>query len=166
MAAPRHARTKQRHRFVQDGEVQVVHMSGQRDGDAVATSRGRIAALEAALEAEQAARAKAEHQAQASLAQVHALETKLAHVELSAREVMETERQGREQAEADLRLAIAARDAAQQELSDRPVAVAPEPVKERVKPPRVARPKAGPRVKEPQPVKWWLGKFQGKAATE
>ena len=96
------AMPKQRHRFVQDGEVPVIHLSGQRDGDATASLRGRIAALEAEFNAEHAARLRAEQSAQAALGQMHALETMLGHVELSAREAVAAERQAREQVEAEL----------------------------------------------------------------
>ena len=155
------ATPKQRHRFVQDGEVPVIHLSGQRDGDAVASLRGRIATLEAECNAEHAARLKAEQAAQAALGQMHALETKLAHVEMSAREAIAAERRAREQIEAELQLAIVARDAALQEVS-----AAPAPAKERAKStPRVPKLKREPRPKEPQPVKWWLGAAKIKAAS-
>ena len=150
------AAPKQRHRFVQDGEVPVTHLTGPRDGDATASLRGRIAALESELDAAQAARLKAEHSAQAALGQMHALETKLAHVEMSAKEAAAQERQAREHAEAELQRAIVAHELA---LQDRTAAAAAAPAKERAKStPRVPKPKGVPRAKGPQPVKWWLGK--------
>ena len=157
------AAPKQRHRFVQDGEVPVIHLSGPRDGDAMASLRGRIAAIESERDAEHAARLKAEQSAQAALSQVHALETKLGHVEMSAREAVAIEREARGQVEAELQRAIATRDAAQQALSESAI---PAPGKERVKsPPRVPKQHGLPRVKEPQPVKWWLGKPEAKATS-
>ncbi len=154
---------KQRHRFVQDGEVPVTHLSGPRDGDAAASLRGRIATLESELEAEHTARLKAEQSAQAYLAQVHALETKLGHVEMSARESVALERQAREQAEAELQRVTVARDAAVAELS----ASTPQaPAKKRAPAtPRVAKQKGLARAKEPQPVKWWIRKPQAKTAS-
>ena len=150
------AAPKQRHRFVQDGEVPVIHLSGQRDGDTTASFRARIAALEAECNAEHAARLKAEQAAQAALGQLHALETKLAHLEMSTRETVASERRLREQVEAELQSAILARDAARQE---------PAPAKERAKPlPRAPKQKGASREKEPQPVKWWLGLGKVKAA--
>ena len=154
------AAAKQRHRFVQDGEVPVTHLSGARDGDATASLRGRIATLETERDAEHAARLRAEQAAQAALTQVHALETKLAHVEMSGREAVAEERQLREQVEAELRQAVHARDEARQELT---AAAVLAPVKERLKAPRVPKQQRAPRLKEPQPVKWWLGKSQPKA---
>ena len=150
--------TKQRHRFVQDGEVPVIHMNGLRDGDAAAASRGRITTLEAAVETEHALRIKAEQAVQAGLAHIHALETKLAHVEMSAREAVATERQARARAEAELQVAAAARDVAPPPITALPED-APRPVKPRVK--RALQAKM-PRVKEPQPVKWWLGSARSK----
>ncbi len=148
------AAAKQRHRFVQDGEVQVIHLSGQRDGDTNAASRSRIAALEALLEAERAARTKAEQAAQSASLQMQAMETKLAHLEMSSRESGATERQAREHLEAELQRAVAERDAAQLALTAQATAAVTPPVKERAK--RVPKAKAPPRVKEPKPVKWWL----------
>ena len=150
---------KQRHRFVLDGEVPVTHLTGTRDGDTAAATRGKLAALEASLEAEQAARAKAEQAAQASMAQMHLIETKLAHVEMAAGEALEAERRMREQAESQLQAALAERDVAREALAAQP---APKPVvrKERVK----AEPRT-PKLKEQKPVKWWLGKSPLKAST-
>ena len=156
----------------------VTHLSGPRDSEAPSTSRTRIAALETQLEAEQAARAKAEHALQASITQIHALETKLAHVEIATQEVLAGERKARERAEADLADAIAERDAAQRQAAElatlRAAAPVTEPLlfEERPKPKtRVAKPKAAPRsktprVKEPKPVKWWLSKSPAKTASK
>ena len=154
------AAPKQRHRFVQDGEVPVIHLSGTRETDATASLRGRIASLEADLEAERTARTKAEQSTQATLGQMHALETKMAHVEMSAREALAVERQARAQAEAERQDAIVARDAAEQALAAAAVSAAPKP---RVKSTRATKPKGMPRTKEPQPIKWWLGKLPAKA---
>jgi hypothetical protein len=169
---------KQRHRFVQDGEVPVIHLApGSRDSDNAGTLRARIASLEASLEQEQSARSKAEHSLQASLTHSHALETKLAHVEMAARETLTAERSLREHAEFALQAAIQERDTAMQqaaarELSVQIAAAAPPSVelpevKERPKrAPRVAKPKVPrattPRIEEPQPIKWWLNSAKAK----
>lgn len=104
------------------------------------------------MEAEHAARAKAEHAAQAVTAQLHLLETKLAHLEMASREALEAERRARQQAEAESQAAFADRDAARGELAAQP---APKLTvrKERAK----AAPRP-PKLKEQKPVKWWLGK--------
>ena len=96
------------------------------------------------------------------MAQIHALETKLAHVEMSAREMVAAERHAREQVESELRLAAAAHDAALQDLRNQPprAAVEPPAAPEKVKR-RLIKAKAAPRTTEPQPVKWWLAKSRG-----
>ncbi|WP_158743092.1 hypothetical protein [Acidisphaera sp. L21] len=164
---------KQRHRFVQDGEVPVIHLSpGNRDSDSSTTLRARITTLESALETEQAARARADQSVNASLAQIHALETKLAHIEIAAQETLATERTAREQAETALQTALHAREHVSEQLVLQPTAYvpdlleAPQPKERPKRTPRVAKPKtprvSTARVKEPQPVKWWLNTTKAK----
>lgn len=80
---------KPRHRFVQDGAVPVTVVNRHRPDEADGLSAGR-AAVEAALQDERAARAKAERSLQEALATVHDLQTKLGHAELAHREASGT----------------------------------------------------------------------------
>lgn len=173
--------TKQRHRFVQDGEVQVTHITGLRDNDASNVSRARIATLESTLVTEQAARSRAETAVQAGLAQIHAIETKLAHVEMAAKDTIQTERKARIDAESALAAAVAGREEALLRVAELTESIrqlnesvkqlqtettkVKEPAKPVVRVPKVrAAPRAKtPRVKEPQPVKWWISKSTPKS---
>ena len=87
--AGRSAADKPRHRFVQDGDVPVTVLNRHRPDEADGPSASR-AAVEAALQDERAARAKAERSLQDALATVHDLQTKLGHAELAHREASGT----------------------------------------------------------------------------
>ncbi len=80
---------KPRRRFVPDGAVPVTLVNRHRPDDADGPSASR-AAIEAALQDERAARAKAERSLQEALATVHDLQTKLGHAELARREASGT----------------------------------------------------------------------------
>ena len=129
-----------RHRFVQDGGVPVVVVN--RGEDAMAPFKARIGELEAALDQERAAHAatrKALHDAQLA---GQALQTRLAHAELSSRDVIEAERQARQSVEA-----------ARQQAETRAAEL--EAKQARRKPEAPA---------EPEPVKWWLPTYNAKKA--
>ena len=76
---------KPRHRFVQDGTVPVTILNRHRSDEADGPPTSR-AAVEAALQAERAARERAERSLQEALATVRDLQTKLGHAELARRE--------------------------------------------------------------------------------
>ena len=87
--AGRSSADKPRHRFVQDGAVPVTILNRHRPDEADGPSASR-AAIEAALQDERAARAKAERALGEALATVHDLQTKLGHAELTHRELSGT----------------------------------------------------------------------------
>ena len=97
--AGRPSADKPRHRFVQDGTVPVTVINRHRPDEADGLSAGR-AAIEAALQDERAARAKAERSLQEALATVHDLQTKLGHAELAYREASGTLQAARAAADA------------------------------------------------------------------
>ena len=77
-----------RHRFVQDGEVPVVHVSRRAEatGDPLSQGSNRLQAAEAAGQAERAGRERAERALHAAQATMHELQTKLGHAELALAE--------------------------------------------------------------------------------
>ncbi len=77
-----------RHRFVQDGEVPVVHVSRRAEitGDALPQGSNRLQAAEAAGQAERAGRERAERALHAAQAIMRELQTKLGHAELALAE--------------------------------------------------------------------------------
>jgi hypothetical protein len=131
--------SRQRHRFVTDGEVPVV-MSNRQSAQAE-SPRSRIAAIEAALAAERRARSEAERALEEAHTLIQSLRTTLAHAELAHAEMLAAERAAREQAQA----AIADRETAEQT-----VATAVPPAGTEHKAP------TAPKPRKPQPVKWWL----------
>jgi len=162
-----------RKRFVQDGDVAVtmVNRQGQRESNALAVPEvSRISIVQKALAGERAARERAERSLQEALATIHDLKTKRGHAELARQEAtaaveairadaqerearlngeLASERAARAAAEASLQQAILAREAAEAAVG----AAIPTPkVKAVVKAAR----KTGPKLREPQPVKWWL----------
>ena len=154
-------------RFVKDGEVPVVVLSGPKDPAAAAPAAGnRLAAVEAELRSERAAREKAEQSLREAQASVERLETKLAHAELAHAEALGAERQAREQAERALgeaREAIAAREAELASARERGRArTAASSEKPRGKTAAKPRKSAETAKREPQPVKWWLPSFRAK----
>jgi hypothetical protein len=90
-------------RFAREGDVPVVHLRG---ADSVAggtrAPSGRVAALEAELTVERAAREVAERALKEAHAALQNLQTKLAHAEFSHAESLATERARREAAEVAL----------------------------------------------------------------
>jgi len=84
-SAGRSSADKPRHRFVQDGTVPVTVLNRHRPDEVDGSSASRTA-IEAALQDERAARAKAERSLQDALATVRDMQTKLGHAELAHRE--------------------------------------------------------------------------------
>ena len=149
-----------RHRFVQDGGVPVVVLNSRGDNDPTAVFKARIAELEAALEAERTAHGTTRrflHEAQAT---VQAHQTRLAHAEFAHSEALAAERIARQAAEEGLQ----ARLAAAEQSTAPPVAVPPLLAAAKPKPAARKMPRAprASKVKEPQPVKWWLPSFREK----
>lgn len=141
-------------RFVKDGEVPVVMLSASRDrGGDVAAPVNRVAAAEAALKTERAARERAERSLQEALAAVQHLQTQLAHAELAHKEALAAERHGREAAEQVLAAANAAREATAPRSTETTA---------RASPGKPRRKTGGPVQREPQPVKWWLPSYRAK----
>lgn len=157
-------------RFVKDGEVPVVVLSGSRD----AANPGpppvnRVMAAEAALRAEHAAREHAEQSLREALAHVQRLQTQLAHAEMAHREALAAEQHRREQAEHALAEATSAREALEARLAEAaPARAQPADAPSSgttgrakvTKPPR--RKSADAPKREPQPVKWWLPSYKAK----
>lgn len=147
-----------RPRFVRDGEVPVVVLNSARVPDAA--PNGRVSALQAAVVAEQAARAAAERSLADALATVRSLQTKLAHAELAHGEALAVERWARERAEATLQEMVAARKPAERRLGEAEIA---ETAMSRARIKRSASTKprtATVKTREPQPVKWWLPNYK------
>jgi len=143
-----------RHRFVQDGGVPVVVLSGRGDADPVAPLKTRIAEREAALEAERNAHGvtrRALHEAQTS---VQALQARLAHTEFAHGEALAAERRMRIGAERALQSQPAPQAAPPPpSAATIPRSTAGGQPKTARNAPRVPR---TAKVLEPQPVKWWL----------
>lgn len=159
---------RQRHRFVRDGEVPVVVVNGRKEQDNNPSGDPRIAAMQAVVASEKAARALADRALQEAQATIQTLQTRLAHVELAHSEALAAERARREQAERALQDSRAPRERAQPEQRNIAAPAASEPRK-RGRPKKIA-PTApstkATRVKkarEPQPVKWWLPSYRAKA---
>ena len=164
-------------RFVKDGEVPVVVLSPSREhGPDGPAPVNRIAAAEAALRSERAARERAERTLRETQATLQHVQTKLAHADLAHSEALAAERRGREQAETALAEAIVAREALEAHLAEIAAATPPSepelPAEAAtpsqpalVKSPPVKRPRraaASPTEREPQPVKWWLPSYKSK----
>jgi len=167
---PRREPLRGPHRFAKDGEVPVVVLSQSREhGPDGPAPVNRIAAAEAALRAELAAREQAERSLRETQATLQHVQTKLAHADLAHREALAAQREGREQAEAALAEAIVAREALELRLAE--LATAPPPEAEDrtelAKPsqPALVKPRrraANQAEHEPQPVKWWLPSYKTK----
>jgi len=158
-------------RFVKDGEVTVVMLSGSRDAAASGPPPvNRVAAAEAALRAERAAHEHAEQSLREALAHVQRLQTQLAHAEMAHREALAAEQHRREVAEQALAEATAAREALEQRMAEAEAApvqaqaadVASKTKTSRAKPAKPRREAAGAPKREPQPVKWWLPSYKAK----
>jgi hypothetical protein len=87
---------------VQDGKTPVIVLNSRGDRGANPSPRNRVVAVEAALEAERAARASAERSLQEALTLIQSLQTKLAHAELAHSEALAAERKKREYTEPQL----------------------------------------------------------------
>lgn len=98
-SAGRSSADKSRHRFVQDGAVPVTSINRHRPDEADGLSASH-AALEATLQDERIARAKAERSLQEALTTVHDLQTKLGHAKLAHREALAMAQAGRAEADA------------------------------------------------------------------
>jgi len=152
-------RPRPRHQFVQDGEVPVVVLNSLRAPDADPDGQ---AATHAALEGERAARIKTEEALAEAQATIRSLQAKLAHAEMAHAEALAAERLGREQAEATLREAGAARirtigysETAGAAQEGKP-AKSMVPKAARGKPAKARSATTGAKTCELQPVKWWL----------
>lgn len=142
---------RQRHRFVADGAVPVVMLN--RTDSEVSGLRERLAAAEHALEGERSAHAatrRALHDVQAAF---QALQTRFGHTELGHGEMLQTEREARQAAEAAL--------SALKERVAAPVERAPVERKKRVKRETGPGREAGP-GREPKPVRWWTPTYRAK----
>ncbi len=167
---PRREPLRGPHRFAKDGEVPVVVLSPSREhGPDGPAPINRIAAAEAALRAELAAREQAERSLRETQATLQKVQTKLAHADLAHGEALAAERRCREQAEAALTEAIVACEALELRLAVLAAARPPQ-AKDRTelaKPsqPALTNPRrnaASPVEREPQPVKWWLPSYKAK----
>ncbi len=162
-AAPqqRADQARPRHRFVQDGGVPVVVLNSRSDTDPAAPFKARSAELETALDAERSAHGatrRALHEAQAH---VQALQTRLAHAEFAHGETLDAERRAWRDAEASLQAQLAAQveQPAEPLMASPALVVSGAPRKAVRKTPRMPR---ASKVKEQQPVKWWLPGFREK----
>ena len=97
--AGRTSADKPRHRFVRDGTVPVTLVNRRHPDEADGSAAGRTV-IEATLQDERAARAKAERRLQEALATVHDLQTMLGHAELARREAAEVAQAARDAADA------------------------------------------------------------------
>jgi hypothetical protein len=167
---PRREPLRGPHRFVKDGEVPVVVLSPSREhGPDGPAPVNRVAAAEAALRSERVAREWAERTLRETQTTLQHVQTKLAHADLAHGEALAAERRGREQAEAGLAEAIAARETLELRLVEMAAAQPPgaEDRTELVKPsqPALVKPRrkaANAAEREPQPVKWWLPSYKAK----
>ncbi len=148
-------------RFVKDGEVPVVVLSGSREhGPDAAVPVNRLAAAESALDAERAARERAERSLQEALAAVQQLRPQIAPARLAHGEALATERLAREAAEQARAEAEAAREALATELDT--LKAAPPLPAPALSTRRPRQPKPEREVREQQPVKWWLPSYKAK----
>jgi hypothetical protein len=150
-----------RHRFVQDGGVPVVVLNSRSDNDATAPFKARVAELDAALDAERAAHGTTRRTLQEALNNIQALQTRMAHAELAHEEALTVERRARKEAEDNLQSHIAAEavEPASESLAASPIPVVAKAKQTLRKAQRVPR---AAKVKEAQPVKWWLPSFREK----
>lgn len=148
-------RSPGRARFIDDGDVPVVMLSGRHKPDAQDAVRERMAALQSALDSERMQRLAAERALAEAQATVQNLQTKLAHAEIASAEALAAERRARLLAEATVQ-GQADASAAQ---SENPAAVPTQPAVA----PRVPGRRSKTRTPaEPEPVKWWLPSYQAK----
>jgi hypothetical protein len=156
-----------RHHFVRDGEVPVVVLSGNGRSDVSQAANTRIADLESALAAEQAARASTARSLEEAQATIQSLQTRLVHAELASDEALAAERRARAEAEKALQEAAASggRIAVQQEDGRPAEAEAKSPKGERARRVTKAKPAATRKQREPQPVKWWTPSYRAKMHT-
>ena len=162
-----------RHRFVQDGGVPVVMLSQKAEPETAAL-RERITSLGGALENERQAHQAALRQLKELEGHHTALQTRLAHAELTHRDALEQERRLRIAAQEALGEALAATPAARRRPAASRVAVEDEPIATAAAAPPAdsdtpVPPKRGrgrPRSAtppEPKPVRWWTPSFRAKS---
>ncbi len=167
LAQQRPEAARQRHRFVQEGEVPVVVVGGDGKSDPFSKMGSRVAELEAALVAERAARASATRSLDEARATIQSLQTRLAHAEMAFNEAIATERRACAEAERTLQETIeeGRRTGNQRGM---PVEQPSEPPARKVagRKTRAAKPAsraaAPPKQREPQPVKWWLPSYRAR----
>jgi hypothetical protein len=152
-----------RHRFVRDGEVPVVVVSGDGRSDASPHADSRLAGIESALAAERAAHASTARSLEEALATIQSLRTRLAHAEMASDEAIAVERRARAEAEKALQEAVADSGTVDPPDDGRPA----EPGAKRPKGKWVrratttAKTAATPK-REPQPVQWWTASYRAK----
>jgi DNA polymerase III gamma/tau subunit len=158
-----------RRRFARDGEVAVVVLprsdhatsDSQTPQSATSPATNRIAAAEAARDAESRARQRAERALAEAQAALRSLQTQVRHAAMSQDEVLEAARRAvaeRDTLEAALAAERQARQIAEQALAK--LLVRRERASETAPPPSVPRVKKPARAKgrapEPKPVRWWI----------
>jgi hypothetical protein len=149
------ARNQGRTRFIDDGEVPVVMLTGRHRPEAPDAVREQMAVLQSALDSERMQRLAAERALAEAQATVQNLQTKLAHAEMASAEALATERRVRLLAEATLQGQVTASAAQRQNRAADPAQSAAG----RRIPGRRAKPST---AAEPEPVKWWLPSYQAK----
>lgn len=143
--------SRSRRRFVQDGEVPVVVVHSDRRPDSAVQAGNRVAELEAALEAERAARAALARALDEARVAVQSLQTRLTHAELAFDEALAAEQAARAGAEAAVQAAGAPARATRKPKGElvAKVAIARKPSK----PAKAKQPKG-------RLVKWWAPDFR------
>ena len=150
------ARNPGRARFIDDGDVPVVMLSGRHRPEAQDAVREQMAALQSALDSERMQRLAAERALAEAQATVQNLQTKLAHAEIASAEALAAERRARLLAEATVQGQADRERRANGEPGRRSGAAGRWP---RGYPGAGAKPST---AAEPEPVKWWLPSYQAK----
>lgn len=145
---------RQRHRFVTDGAVPVVMLN--RTDSETAGLREKLAAAEAALEAERTAHAatrRALHEMQATH---QGLQTRFGHTELDHAEALRSERAARRSAEEALAALQAERATAVEAPRRARRKIVPAAGEAPIRKPRLAAARAE------KPVRWWTPSYRAK----
>jgi len=162
-------RNHRQRRFVKDGEIPVVLLNTGRDrGSQPSPNTRPLAETEAALRAEQAARATAERALADALATIQRLRTQLAHTEIAHAETLQAERKKCEALNQALLEAADTRERLQEQLAHHAATSASQPEALRATTaqpiPAAQQNKSRKRHagagREPEPVKWWLPSYK------
>ena len=154
--APEHAhpnRPADHHRTGRDTQVPVTVVGARRAAEASDSLRARLTTLTDELKAERGERVAAQQALADAQRVIQQLQTKLAHTEMAAAEMLDAEREARLAAEARLQDIVPAR-------APKPTAALAEP-KKRGRPPG-KRPVA--EAPEQEPVQWWLPSYKASQA--